>query len=388
MLVRATFGARTVLSIDDVQKVDRFTPMWEFVLLGVLALLVFFTYVMICGTNKFHRNGCVGSVHRFFTRRIPAFFERLAPKGGDIDSDDGCCGPAGRCKNAVICFYAFIYINFIIVYFRHVFPFIPHLFPNSTRYHSVMAFLVLPWPWIIVIALHYLDPGYITAENVESYLEIYPYDNVLFSRSFCPTLNIPVPPRSRFCRFRNKRVSRYDHFCPWVMAPIGERTHRYFLAFLALNAMASSYYFVNLLRWFLWVIVQLSPRIPWTNNSFINFAMVSYITVRRTPYAVIMSIVLAVVAITLWFFLAQQAYFVSKNLTQIELEKIDDLKEKWKKDGVTKKYVHAYSKGFVGNWKALLFPPVVKTHAPRDYSKEIAQRERAAKEDQRKVKAN
>jgi hypothetical protein len=109
--------------------------------------------------------------------------------------------------------------------------------------------------------------------------------------------------------------------------------------------------------------------------------MACFITVKRSPWAVITWFLLLVVALTLWVFLAQQMYYVSKNVTQIELDKIDDLEEKWRKAKANKKvYVHAYNKGFVENWKAFLFPPVVKKHEPRDYSKEIAEREKGKPE--------
>jgi hypothetical protein len=43
---------------------------------------------------------------------------------------------------------------------------------------------VLPWPWIAVAILQCIDPGEVTPDNVESYLERYPYDTVLYRRGF------------------------------------------------------------------------------------------------------------------------------------------------------------------------------------------------------------
>jgi hypothetical protein len=88
-----------------------------------------------------------------------------------------------------------------------VFPDLPFIFPESYKFHAFMAFFVLPWPWVIVITLHYLDPGSITKTNVESWLKAYPYDNILYSRTICDTLKIPVPARSRFCKFTQKRIA-------------------------------------------------------------------------------------------------------------------------------------------------------------------------------------
>jgi hypothetical protein len=94
-----------------------------------------------------------------------------------------------------------------------------------------------------------------------------------------------------------------------------------------------------------------------------------------------------VVALTLWFFILQQFWYISKNLTQIELEKIDTLREKWKEEKVTQKYVHVYNRGFVQNWKEFLFPPVILAHEPLDYSAEIAECERKKRQSKEREKA-
>jgi hypothetical protein len=164
------------------------------------------------------------------------------------------------------------------------------------------------------------------------------------------------------------------------MAPIGERTHRVFLAFLALNGIASTYYFVNLVHYFAWLMERLSPRIPWTASPVVNVALGGYVLLITGPFGSVFTVLLGMIAIVLWFFLLQQCYFVSKNITQIELEKIDQVKEKWKKECVKKTYVHAYSKGFVQNWIDFFWPPVVKKQKPRDYRREIAEYNKKAKQ--------
>jgi hypothetical protein len=104
-------------------------------------------------------------------------------------------------------FFFVIYSGWAIAYFYLCFPNLPFIYPNSYFVHQFMSILVLPLPWIVFVVLQFIDPGWVTAENVESYLQVYPYDNVLYSRLICPTLRIPIPARSRFCRYTNKRVA-------------------------------------------------------------------------------------------------------------------------------------------------------------------------------------
>jgi uncharacterized membrane protein YraQ (UPF0718 family) len=102
-----------------------------------------------------------------------------------------------------------------------------------------------------------------------------------------------------------------------------------------------------------------------------NFVMATLILVKFDPVLLCFCLVLAIVAGTLIGFILQQMWYVSVNKTQIELEKIDALKEEWKKAGINKKYVHAYGHGFIQNWKEFLFPGKAKLHEPKSYTAEL-----------------
>lgn len=73
-------------------------------------------------------------------------------------------------------------------------------------------------------------------------------------------------------------------------------------------------------------------------------------------------IILVGIVIFMTGFVGQQAYYISRNVTQVELDKIDD----WKEQNPGKKYVHKYNRGIVQNWKEFWCPPVAKKHPPAE----------------------
>lgn len=181
-----------------------------FFLLVYLIAIAFLIYVFICGNNKYHREGFIGSVYRFVTIKVPdacsSCMNMLLPERCQCKGEESCFGVGGPCRFFIAGFYICIYAGFVIIYMIYVYPYINSLFshPDFARFFS---FFVLPWPWVIFIAFQYMDPGLITRTNVKSYLEIYPHDNVLYRPKICSTDHIPVVPRSRYCKYTHRRVA-------------------------------------------------------------------------------------------------------------------------------------------------------------------------------------
>lgn len=187
--------------------------------MSYIAFMMLFIYVMICGNNKFHRDGIVGKIYRFISYQIPSAFnslmKRICPKccfsGENDDEEESCTGPHGPCRYFVAFFFYVIYMVFSIIYLTKVYPYIPYILHDrsekSIKYFRFVSLFVLPWPWIIFILFQFLDPGEIRNDNVESYLKLYPYDYQLYFPKLCPTMNIPIVPRSRYCKFTNKRIA-------------------------------------------------------------------------------------------------------------------------------------------------------------------------------------
>jgi hypothetical protein len=64
-------------------------------------------------------------------------------------------------------------------------------------------------------------------------------------------------------------------------------------------------------------------------------------------------------AVMLVLFLFQQMHNIGRNLTQIELDKIDS----WRRHNKGT-YVHIYDRGFWQNWVEFLLPPLAAKHEP------------------------
>lgn len=174
-------------------------------------LFIVMIYTLICGNTSFHRDGIIGKLYRFITFSIPRGFSsccrKILPKCCLSDEND-IDGPNSKFKYLTVGFFYLIYVffscAFIFIGYKHIPEFMPH-----PLFHQIFVILVLPWPWVIVMIFQIIDPDRITPTNVASYLELYPYDYILYGPRMCASLNIPIVPRSRYCRYTNKRIAYF-----------------------------------------------------------------------------------------------------------------------------------------------------------------------------------
>ncbi|SCV01721.1 LAME_0G18074g1_1 [Lachancea meyersii CBS 8951] len=66
-------------------------------------------------------------------------------------------------------------------------------------------------------------------ETIQELLRVGKFD----ARHFCIETYVRKPLRSKYSRFNNALITRFDHFCPWVYNDIGLRNHKLFLYFLS-----------------------------------------------------------------------------------------------------------------------------------------------------------
>ena len=78
------------------------------------------------------------------------------------------------------------------------------------------------------------DSGNITEQTLDKY-DVYPHDDILYTNKICPTLKIRKLARSKYDKYSDRHIPRFDHFCGWLNRPIGEENYRWFLLFLLVH---------------------------------------------------------------------------------------------------------------------------------------------------------
>ena len=122
-------------------------------------LFIFFLYVLICGNNKFHRDGCIGEIYyslmfrfpnflnTFFLKFVPEKFKSKDPK------DPVCLGQGGFCRYFIILFYLSFYLAFFVIYMVYLFPNMHILYPENTRFFITgITNKIFPKNFIIAIS--------------------------------------------------------------------------------------------------------------------------------------------------------------------------------------------------------------------------------------------
>lgn len=83
---------------------------------------------------------------------------------------------------------------------------------NWHKWSGYLVFIACMTSWF---KAHGTSPGYITERNIVRF-DNYPYDGLLFVNKACPTLGIRKLARSKYDRYTNRHVARFDHFCGWI----------------------------------------------------------------------------------------------------------------------------------------------------------------------------
>lgn len=100
----------------------------------------------------------------------------------------------------------------------------------------------------------FINPGYVPVptdtdqvlRDVKDLIALARFD----TEHFCVNTFARRPLRSKFSRFSNRLIARFDHFCPWVYNDIGVRNHKLFLTFTYSLAVAIILFFLLSLKYF------------------------------------------------------------------------------------------------------------------------------------------
>jgi len=154
-----------------------------------------------------------------------------------------------KVANIVVCLgnrylsvlYLIVVVGSWIFIFFDTYPWIDAHKGKISQNHKVIGyavFLACVISWRIASTV---SPGVISSENIEQF-DNYPYDEILFVQGrICPTTGIRKLARSKFDRYTNVHVSKFDHFCGWLHNAIGEQNYRWFLLFLLVHVSMCAY---------------------------------------------------------------------------------------------------------------------------------------------------
>ena len=128
------------------------------------------------------------------------------------------------------------------------YPQIPNMYmAGYHRYIGIFVVCGTLWSWYKACTV---SPGYITAKNYKEF-DNYIVDNAMYpANQFYTYKNaagvevrpqVPKLPRSKHDSITDRVVARFDHFCPWLNNPVGERNYRYFLLFLFMTSFMLCY---------------------------------------------------------------------------------------------------------------------------------------------------
>ncbi|KAM4532133.1 palmitoyltransferase ZDHHC12-B isoform 2-T2 [Fundulus diaphanus] len=130
---------------------------------------------------------------------------------------------------------------------------------------------------LLYFAVSLMDPGFILSEDSD----------------------LQQPMRSKHCQACQRCVRRYDHHCPWIENCVGERNHRWFVVYLAVQLLV--------LLWGLhitWTGFSPAPSWPpWLRSNGVLLAV---------------GALLALLALVVLLLLGSHLYLVSMNVTTWE----------------------------------------------------------------------
>jgi hypothetical protein len=132
--------------------------------------------------------------------------------------------------------------------FLEVYPLLNDSPTGVPPFHKIIGYLVFAacvGSWRYAAGT---SPGNITKESLARF-DNYHYDNILYSDdNICPTLHIRKLARSKYNRYSDTHVPRFDHHCFVLDQSVGEENYRFFLFFLTVHTSMSWYGFYILCR--------------------------------------------------------------------------------------------------------------------------------------------
>jgi len=198
--------------------------------IGIVPLILLYIFFCIWFTYSCLLSTEPSALALFFTEKLPRIlFSRISTIFGSTG--------VALVKKVTDKFLVIVYLVVVLGAWSIMFTFGYDFMERSThvdarhKLSGYVVFLTCMWSWRKAGSS---SPGYITERSIPKY-DNYPYDNLLYVKKNCPTMGFRKLARSKYDRFTNRHVARFDHFCGWIDNTVGEENYRIFLLFLLVH---------------------------------------------------------------------------------------------------------------------------------------------------------
>ena len=264
----------------------------------------------------------------------------------------------------------FLYMAYVVIVFGswgvifvYTYPWIDSTNGYVSSNHKIIGCIVFvvciaSWRWACSTS-----PGIITADNLEQYNN-YPFDEILFvNERICPTVGIPKLARSKYDRFSNVHVAKFDQFCGWLGNPVGEENYRWFLLFLFVHtgmlvygAIILGYLFqseINKLK--IWDVMFIN-RANGEEFHASPYVIFQYLF-QRFPLHSALLLMFLVLGFVMILFLGYHLWITSRGMTTNEASKWSQVRQWYKAE--LKRYNKAVKEGHMVVKKEQSTPTVI-----------------------------
>ncbi len=173
-----------------------------------------------------------------------------------------------------------------------------------------------------------------------------PFDGALYEGpAMCRTCGVVKPPRSKHCNMMGGCVARFDHYCVWLNAAVGERTYRWFLLYLISHTVVLLYGAVACASIFLseihehrmlertFVNTRTGEEIPASYGIIFQFLM------SNNPELMMIQVLCAVMGVVLVGFTGYHIVLAATNVTTNETFKYSALPNKARHRARVRQYI-------------------------------------------------
>ncbi|KAG9281727.1 putative palmitoyltransferase ZDHHC12 [Astyanax mexicanus] len=160
---------------------------------------------------------------------------------------------------------------------------------------------------LLYFAVSLMDPGFVLSDDcdlqftlglTEEQQDMIPQTKTLRLRR-CGHCLLQQPMRSKHCQTCQHCVRRYDHHCPWIENCVGERNHRWFVLYLAVQL----------------VVLLWGLHMAWSG---FTHAPTWQLWLKTNSVLLATATVVAVLSLTVLLLLGSHLYLVSLNTTTWE----------------------------------------------------------------------